>query len=112
MDIAKYTSECFKGKRLLWPLFWLWFIGVWCVLVGIILFFGAVALRSNVFLDEWLKWVLLLLIIYVVWVLVSLWRCAFNVKWNGWGYLTRVVVLVMGSIGILAVLSSFLISVG
>lgn len=28
-------------------------------------------------------------LVFIVWFCVSLWRCAFNVGWKGWGYLSR-----------------------
>ena len=30
-----------------------------------------------------------LMFAFKVWVLVAIWRCAFNVNWVGWGYLAR-----------------------
>lgn len=45
---------------------------------GIIIFYGVVAI---------------LFFPYIVWALVSLWKCAFNTGWKGWGYLGRVYVV-------------------
>jgi len=40
---------------------------------------------------------------YSVFALVSIWRCAWNTNWNGWGYLARASVLLNG-VYVLAVL--------
>jgi len=36
---------------------------------------------------------LTVLLTYLVWSLVSIWRCAFNTKWLGWGYIARTIVI-------------------
>ena len=38
-----------------------------------------------------------------VWVLVAMWRCAFNVNWRGWGYIVRgiLILTVIGFFGAL-----------
>ena len=37
--------------------------------------------------------VFLLSNIYTVWILVSIWNCAYNVKNKNWGHLSRVIVI-------------------
>jgi hypothetical protein len=46
---------------------------------------------------------------YLVFAAVSVWRCAFNTGWKGWGYLARGTVVVNGiSLVVLIVLEMFL----
>jgi len=37
--------------------------------------------------------IFLLWIPYIIFALVSIWRCAWNTNWKGWGYIARAVVL-------------------
>ena len=34
-------------------------------------------------------------LLFLAWYVVSLWQCAFNAKWVGWGYTVRVALLVL-----------------
>ena len=38
--------------------------------------------------------VYVLVVVYLIWVYVSIWRCAFNVERKAWGYVSRVMVLI------------------
>lgn len=50
---------------------------------------------------------------YCFWLLVSLWRCAFNADWGGWGYLTRlIVILYLGVFGFFCYTQHRLLSPG
>lgn len=35
---------------------------------------------------------------WVIWWLLSMWRCAFNVNWSGWGYMSRLYVMFVSSV--------------
>jgi hypothetical protein len=54
--------------------------------------------------------VLLAWITYDIFALVSIWRCAWNTSWKGWGYMARAVVL-LGVLGYLAVVAALVIAV-
>jgi hypothetical protein len=75
----KAILASWKGHERLWKVFWIynWLCGT---AVGI-----GVEAAAKV-----LPWPALLVIavfalIWAVWVTVSLWRCAFNSSWRGWG---------------------------
>jgi len=76
------------GNERLWKVFWIynWLFGT------------AIGVGSEA-AEKALPWPALLVIslftvVYAIWVIVSLWRCAFNASWRGWGYIVRVMVVV------------------
>jgi len=75
-----------KGNERLWKVFWIynWLVGT---AVGI----GVEAASNSLPMSAFLV-VAVLILIWAVWVTVSLWRCAFNASWRGWGYIVRAVV--------------------
>jgi hypothetical protein len=81
--VTLYWSGC--GK--LWKIYWVygviggWVLGILGGLVGALL---GVSVRV----------VLAIFLPYNVWVVVSVWRCAFNAESRGWGYIARVAVLI------------------
>lgn len=107
MDINEYTSYCLKGKEKLWKVFWLWFVAVWCVLGILFEFLAPYALTNDTFMHYWLQWVFLVLMVYMVWILMSLWHCAFNATWKGWGYLVRLTVIMVAGLTITAMILPF-----
>jgi len=44
---------------------------------------------------------------YTVFALVSIWRCAWNTSWKGWGYIARALVI-LNALYVLAALAGFL----
>jgi len=76
-----------NGDTPLWKAFWLYFVlglnfGV--LIAGYV--FGLVGIPS------FAVWIVIAPA--VVWAAVSVWRCAFNARWRGWGYIARVVLIV------------------
>ena len=49
----------------------------------------------------------LLLLAFFVFASVSIWRCAPNSSWVGWGYMARVVVVLSGLLVIMLVFGAF-----
>ena len=81
-----------NGERKLWKAFWI--MGF----VFQILFFYFLLFLSYIGFLFGLTWsikvtILLISNIYTIWILVSIWNCAYNVKNKIWGDLSRVIVV-------------------
>jgi antitoxin component YwqK of YwqJK toxin-antitoxin module len=81
-DIRKSISAAWQGHERLWIVFWVYF---W--LIGNALSVGSNASAGAGFLAEGL--VLVVAAVWLVWVVAALWRCSFNVRRRGWGYVAR-----------------------
>jgi hypothetical protein len=79
----KAILASWKGHERLWKVFWIynWLCGT---AVGI-----GVEAAAKVLPWPALLVIAVFVLIWAVWVTVSLWRCAFNASWRGWGYLVR-----------------------
>jgi hypothetical protein len=86
-----------KGHERLWKVFWI-YNGLFGTAVGI-----GVAAAAKVLPWPALLVIAVFVLIWVVWVTVSLWNCAFNSSWRGWGYIVRAGV-VLGIIAIVIAL--------
>ena len=76
-----WIKRAWRGEERLWRVFW---IG------GVILDIGFTAIKKILGHTETTDFVYAIVaLIYLVWLFVSEWRCAFNVKWKGWGYIVR-----------------------
>ena len=87
----KEVVMAWKGEEKLWKVFWLY-----NVLLGI-----CFSKAFDFVPEESVSLTLILLalaLIWTVWVMVSLWRCSFNTRWKGWGYLARALVITMAAI--------------
>ena len=99
---SAYVMDAFRGRERLAIVFWYyWVLGQLGV---VLLFLGAWALIEHV-PPGILKVVVGLLVAipvvaYEIWVLVSLWTCAFNVKTKIWAYVVRAYV-VLNAVGYL-----------
>lgn len=90
-----WLSSGWDGEEDLWKLAWIYgalfiFLGhVLCVIVR---------LFTDISIDSPSSGAGILVTVieaaYYVWLMVSLWRCAFNAGWSGWGYLTRFAVII------------------
>ena len=92
-----FVVTWFKGEERLWKPYWLGGVvgGIcWQILSYLADFAG---MFVSIF-------VLVLTVFYQCWLLPAIWRCAFNVNSNVWGYLARVSVVfaVLGWIAIVA----------
>ena len=90
-EIGDLLLSYWNGKQKLWKAFWL--IGFVLQFV-LIIFFGIFNLIGIALGLTWsIKIIIFLInIIYTIWVLVSIWNCAYNVKNKIWGDLSRVIV--------------------
>ena len=81
------VRSAWHGDTHLWKAFWLYF------LMGLS---SAVLLAGYVFglvgIPTFAVWIVIAPV--AVWAAVSVWRCAANSRWQGWGYLARAVLIV------------------
>ena len=91
-EIGDLLLSYWNGKQKLWKAFWL--IGF--VLQFVLIIFSGIFNLIGIALGlTWsIKFIIFLInIIYTIWVLVSIWNCAYNVKNKIWGDLSRVIVV-------------------
>jgi hypothetical protein len=84
-DAVGMIKDAWTGQQKLWKVFWLY-----GVVSGAVIAFILAQIPSSspiVFLP-----VYIFAVGWWFWVSVSLWSCAFNVEWKGWGYAARVLV--------------------
>ena len=73
--------------------FWPSVVVKWGVIFAMVLIYGDAI--TNVRSDPpWAIVLHIILLLWIGWVGILLWRCAFNVDWLGWGYIIRGLVLV------------------
>ena len=90
--IEDFLLSYWKGKKKLWKAFWV----MGFVFQILIFYFLLFLLYVGQFIG--LTWsikitVFLISNIYTIWILVSIWNCAYNVKKKIWGDLSRVIVV-------------------
>jgi len=87
-----FIKRSWRGEEKLWRVFWLYYM------LGELIFFMflylIMFLISIVVTSEPPFLIILVYVIpvfgYFIWIIVSLWKCAFNTNWKGWGYLIRI----------------------
>ena len=80
MEIIKSN---FQGKTPLWQVFWVQNIFIGGLLNYIVEKVAPHLSTIPIYL------LVAFAVFYSIWVLVGMWRCAFNAKWKGWGYIVR-----------------------
>ena len=90
--VESFLLSYWNGERKLWKAFWV--MGF----VFQILFFYFLLFLLSLGLLIGLTWSIKIIIflisnIYTIWILVSIWNCAYNVKNKIWGDLSRVIVV-------------------
>jgi hypothetical protein len=109
--VRRCIIRAWSGDERLWKVFWLYNV-LGFILLTILSGLLANAISPiNSFIGRAIIVVfigvyLVLYIVYYVWAVCSLWRCAFNVKGKWWGYLSRAYVLmfVLALLGIMVAL--------
>jgi hypothetical protein len=86
-DIPKALEAAWKGDERLWKVFWIY---QW--LFGIALTSAWVLSENFGLLVEGV--VFAVVAVWFVWVVVSQWRCSFNARWRGWGYIVRALLFI------------------
>ena len=82
MNVVRYY---WRGEGPLWKVYWLYGVLGSTVLAGILL----ALIQRGAIGSAWFQLVLLLLAAYTVWIVVSVWRCAFNVEKPLYGHMAR-----------------------
>ena len=80
------VSDSWNGVEDLWVVFW-----VHNILLGGIISYVIDSLEDQG-IDPLYGMFTLFALVWSIWVTVALWRCAFNSKWQGWGYIVRAVI--------------------
>ena len=91
-NIEDFLLSYWNGKQKLWKAFWI----MGFVFQILLFYFLSFLLYLGLLIG--LTWsikitIFLLSNIYTIWILVSIWRCAYNVKNKIWGNLSRVIVI-------------------
>ena len=81
-SVARYY---WRGNGPLWKVYWLYGVLGSNVLVLILL----LLMERSALGSVWFQLVLLLLAVYTVWIVVAVWRCAFNVVNPLYGHMAR-----------------------
>jgi|GEM_PF-1807145 len=81
------VRSAWAGEVRLWKAFWLYFVLL--LNLGVLVVGYVVGTFGLPYLAVWI-----VMAPVMVWAAVSVWRCAFNARWRGWGYLARIVVVV------------------
>ncbi len=76
-----------RGNERLWKVFWIYNFLFGIILNIVLEVLDYLAVLSILYLF------LIIVIFWTIWVVTGLWKCAFNVNWKGWGYLTRIFVV-------------------
>jgi hypothetical protein len=101
--LAEFVATCWRGGERLWKVFWLFGVAG-AAAVGYVVGQVEGVVRSS---PMWIGvglifWGLAAVasVAYQVWAYVSIWRCAFNADWKGWGYIARAFA-VLGALGMI-----------
>ena len=79
------ASYYWRGRGPLWKVYWLYGVLGSNVLAGLLL----VLMQRSALASGWFQILLLVLVAYTVWIVISVWRCAFNVENPLYGHMAR-----------------------
>jgi hypothetical protein len=78
-------AHYWRGHGPLWKVYWLYgVLGSWILTAILLIILGRGLTAGFLF-----QIVLILLAVYTVWIVVSVWRCAFNVENENYAYIAR-----------------------
>ena len=104
-EIEDYLLSYWYGKQKLWKAFWL--MGFVFQIVIYFFLYSILYIGTKIGLTWSIKIIIFLISnIYTIWILVSIWKCAYNVKDKIWGIVSRAIVI-LNIIFILLVYSGF-----
>jgi hypothetical protein len=91
MTAKSALKRAWLGEESLSLVFWGYYVlGAF----GVSLLLGLVAVTGQIHNFPILRWIsVALALIYFVWAVVSVWRCAFNIKNKIYGYIARIIVV-------------------
>ncbi len=86
--------KSWKGEERLSVVFWIYFV------IGQVVIALLLSSLSKVSQDMGASYMRLIftmafVVPYMVWTTWSVWRCAFNVSWAPWGYVARLLILIL-----------------
>lgn len=85
--LKNILQRSFLGEARLWKVFWLIYLPITVVFVLARKVAIEIFLKSGN--SDILYFVILLSLVFGVWIIVSIWRCARNVEWKSMFYLAR-----------------------
>ena len=90
--VESFLLSYWNGKQKLWKAFWIMGFVFQILIFYFLLFLLYIGLHIGL---TWSIKITTFLIsnIYTIWILVSIWNCAYNVKNKIWGNLSRVIVV-------------------
>lgn len=80
-----FIGNAWRGETRLWVVYWVYGI-LGMVLLNVLADLNKEKFHS-IFLTQGL---FVFAILFMIWLCVSQWRCAFNANWSIWGYLVRI----------------------
>ena len=86
----EWVKRAWRGEERCWKVFWVYgFLGgiIWNIVSKSLNSMTTSGLVLGVFYGAH--------IVYIIWQFVSQYRCAFNLEWRAWGYITRGLALLM-----------------
>ena len=103
-----FFKRCWQGSARLWQAFWL--VGVLGKLLVVTIGFLGSFMITGAFQNDALVGVLLvpLLLGYLVFASVSVWRCAHNTSHIIWGVVARIIVVIVVVVWVLSAWQTFL----
>ena len=81
-----WIKNAWQGKTPLWKVFWIY--GVIGNNLLMIICSAMIGNLTSIIIS------MVIMFAYTIWILVSQWRCAFNTKWRGWGYIVRILAII------------------
>ena len=100
-----FIGRSWHGSEKLWKVWWLYFYLLSAFIVATL-----DQLHQAGFISERLA--ALIIMPYIVWIMVSLWRCAANCNWRRWTLFARCWALVLGLITLPYLAFAFFIGMG
>ena len=90
--VESFLLSYWNGEQKLWKAFWIMGFAFQILFFYFLLFLSYIGFLFGL---TWSIKVIIFLIsnIYTIWILVSIWNCAYNVKNKIWGDLSRVIVV-------------------
>ena len=85
---ANRFVRSWRGKERAYKVFWFYAVPINLVFYVLGAIAGYVA-ATNPAVSMLILVAAPVYLVFLAWFCVSLWRCAFNVGWSGWGYLSR-----------------------
>jgi hypothetical protein len=90
----EWIKAAWRGEERLWKVYWVYgfLLSIGLKIAYFLGFMAAAMVGINfVFTPA----AILFYFIYIVWLMVSEWRCAFNADWRIWGYIVRFFILLL-----------------